>query len=189
MKVYTAVMTDTNGRIFIADRNTHPEICDVIKKQKELGYKMDKPIVVSEVTNEYEILKSLRFKNVCLNTIDAGCIWGILSDWDTLNRITKKERGLDVKYLGNYRTYDDDNVYSVFHTPLGENYFIIMNEDNKNKDKIFFDNAFEEAIYCMIIDNGYCEALAMDKMTPDQKERFSKIKDVYLEEKLKDCKF
>ena len=48
---------------------------------------------------------------------------------------------------------------------------------------------FENAIYCMINNDGLCEALYCNLLTADQKERFNKIKEIYLEECLKDCDF
>lgn len=67
-------------------------------------------------------------EKICLNTIDAGCIWGVMSDWVTLNRITKSNGNLTVEYIGNYLTYDCGDVYAVFHT-RNENYFIIIDKE------------------------------------------------------------
>lgn len=51
----------------------------------------------------------------CINTIDAGSIWGKRSEWAEVNKIAKGGKG-PVEYLGNFLTYDDDHVYAVFHT-------------------------------------------------------------------------
>ena len=48
---------------------------------------------------------------------------------------------------------------------------------------------FEKAILCMLNGDGYGEALCTDRMTPDQKDRFNRIKAIYLEECLKECEF
>ncbi len=63
MKVYTAVMTNDEGHFIIADRYTHSEICNVITNYKQKGFKMAKPIIVTKVTNEYEILLKERDMN------------------------------------------------------------------------------------------------------------------------------
>ena len=48
---------------------------------------------------------------------------------------------------------------------------------------------FGMAIYYMILDDGYGEAIYKQDLTNEQRERFEKIKEIYLEECLKDCKF
>ena len=48
---------------------------------------------------------------------------------------------------------------------------------------------FEMAIKCMLEGDGACEALYLNTLTDDQRERFEKIKEIYLEECLKDCDF
>lgn len=55
MKVYTVVMARENKRI-IADRYTHKDICDVIRENKRKGFKKVGSIILTEVTNEYEVL-------------------------------------------------------------------------------------------------------------------------------------
>lgn len=63
MEVYTVVMSNDEGHFIIADRYTHSEICDVINTYKQKGFKKDKPIIVTKVTNEYEILLKERVMN------------------------------------------------------------------------------------------------------------------------------
>jgi hypothetical protein len=48
---------------------------------------------------------------------------------------------------------------------------------------------FELAVQCMVTGDDLGEALCLNSLTAEQKERFSKIKDIYLEECLKDCPF
>lgn len=48
---------------------------------------------------------------------------------------------------------------------------------------------FEMAVKCMLEGDGLCEALCLNTLTDDQRERFEKIKGIYLEECLKDCEF
>lgn len=48
---------------------------------------------------------------------------------------------------------------------------------------------FDNAIYSMITDNGWEEAYTKQFLTNEQRERFEKIKAIYLEECLKDCNF
>lgn len=48
---------------------------------------------------------------------------------------------------------------------------------------------FEMAISCMVNDDGLGEALYLNSLSNEQKDRFNKIKEIYLEECLKDCKF
>ena len=48
---------------------------------------------------------------------------------------------------------------------------------------------FNCAITAMLDDDGMIEALYYDLLTSDQKQRFDKIKAIYLEECLKDCNF
>ena len=48
---------------------------------------------------------------------------------------------------------------------------------------------FNQALICMMNDDGLGEALCMNSLTADQRERFDKIKSIYLEECLKDCGF
>ena len=50
-------------------------------------------------------------------------------------------------------------------------------------------NDFELAILAMIEEDGFSEAYHIDQLTAEQKERFNKIKSVFLEECLKDCPF
>lgn len=69
----------------------------------------------------------MKKEQICLNTIDVGCIWGVMSDWVELNKMTKRNHNLTVEYIGNYITYDSDAVYAVFHT-RSENYFIIIDK-------------------------------------------------------------
>lgn len=59
--------------------------------------------------------------DVCLNTIDKGCIWGVYSDWLSVSNLAKS--GTTVEYLGNFRTWDSDSVFVVFHTDT-TNYII-----------------------------------------------------------------
>lgn len=49
----------------------------------------------------------------CINTTE-GCIWGKMSDFAEINKVAKSK--VTVRYLGNYITWKDDNVYAVFHT-------------------------------------------------------------------------
>jgi hypothetical protein len=63
----------------------------------------------------------MRKNDVCINTTDAGSIWGNWSDWAEVNKVAKS--GVEVKFLGNYMTWDDDNVYAVFCTEES-NYFV-----------------------------------------------------------------
>lgn len=49
----------------------------------------------------------------CINTLE-GCVWGKESDFAEVNRVAKKEG--DVKYLGNFMSYETSSVYAVFHT-------------------------------------------------------------------------
>ncbi len=58
-----------------------------------------------------------------------------------------------------------------------------------SKEMIEKMDNFQIAILAMIDDNGYLEALCCDKMSSDQRDRFSKIKSVYLDECLKDIGF
>lgn len=46
--------------------------------------------------------------------MDAGSIWGKMSDWPEVNQVAKNN--VKVEYLGNYMTWEDNNVYAVFHT-------------------------------------------------------------------------
>ena len=48
---------------------------------------------------------------------------------------------------------------------------------------------FERAIYCLIREDGLGEALAVQSMTNEQKESFEKIKEIFLEQTLKDGGF
>ena len=48
---------------------------------------------------------------------------------------------------------------------------------------------FDRAVLCMLEDDGFGEALFFDMLTADQKDRFNKIKSIYLDECLKDCDF
>ena len=48
---------------------------------------------------------------------------------------------------------------------------------------------FDEALRCMMDGDGLGEALCVGLLTADQRERFEKIKEIYLEECLKDCDF
>lgn len=48
---------------------------------------------------------------------------------------------------------------------------------------------FDRAISCMIDGDGLGEALYLNLLTNEQRERFDKIKSIYLEEQLKDCDF
>lgn len=66
-------------------------------------------------------------ERICLNTVDVGCIWGVMSDWAKINQLTKKNKNLTVEYIGNYLTYESDVVYAVFHTRC-ENYFIVIDQ-------------------------------------------------------------
>ena len=50
-------------------------------------------------------------------------------------------------------------------------------------------NNFDKAIYCLITDDGYGEAMCKGELTNEQRKRFEKIKAIYLEECLKDCNF
>ena len=50
-------------------------------------------------------------------------------------------------------------------------------------------NDFDRAIICLIDGDGLSEALCMNFLTGEQRERFDKIKSIYLEECLKDCDF
>ena len=50
-------------------------------------------------------------------------------------------------------------------------------------------NDFELAILAMIEEDGFSEAYHMNRLTTEQKDRFNKIKEVFLEEQLKDCPF
>lgn len=63
----------------------------------------------------------MRKNDFCINTTDAGSIWGKMSDWAEVNKVAKSN--VTVEYLGNYMTWDDDNVYAVFHTEE-VNYFV-----------------------------------------------------------------
>lgn len=48
---------------------------------------------------------------------------------------------------------------------------------------------FEYAVMSLLEGDGLGEALFVQELTSDQKERFNKIKGIYLEECLKDCPF
>ena len=56
----------------------------------------------------------MRKNDFCINTMDAGSIWGKMSDWPEVNQVAKNN--VKVEYLGNYMTWEDNNVYAVFHT-------------------------------------------------------------------------
>lgn len=51
------------------------------------------------------------------------------------------------------------------------------------------DNNFSYALLAMLEDDGLSEALYLNELTTEQKERFNKIKEIYLQECLKDCNF
>ena len=51
------------------------------------------------------------------------------------------------------------------------------------------DNNFNYALLALLEDDGLSEAIYLSKLTTEQKERYNKIKEIYLEECLKDCKF
>lgn len=57
----------------------------------------------------------------------------------------------------------------------------------KMGNKHFSD--FDRAVLCMLEDDGFGEAMFFDLLTADQKDRFNKIKSIYLDECLKDCDF
>lgn len=63
-----------------------------------------------------------RNNDICLNTIDVGCIWGKMSDFAEVNRVAKSN--ISVQYIGNYMTWDN-NVYAVFHTDK-INYIVLL---------------------------------------------------------------
>ena len=46
----------------------------------------------------------MKENEICLNTLDRGCIWGVMCDWGKLNQIAKKNNNLTVEYIGNYWT-------------------------------------------------------------------------------------
>lgn len=50
-------------------------------------------------------------------------------------------------------------------------------------------NDFELAVLAMLEEDGWTEAYHLDRLTPEQKDRFNQIKGIFLEEQLKDCKF
>lgn len=50
-------------------------------------------------------------------------------------------------------------------------------------------HSFEYAVMSLLEGDGLGEALFVTELTAEQKERFDKIKDIYLKECLKDCPF
>lgn len=48
---------------------------------------------------------------------------------------------------------------------------------------------FENAIVCMINEDGLGEALYLNELDNEQRERFGKIKEIFLAECLRDCEF
>lgn len=51
------------------------------------------------------------------------------------------------------------------------------------------ENWLEIGKYNLIMGNGFAEAYAYDKMTPEEKKQFDEYKKKYLEDALKDCTF
>ena len=50
-------------------------------------------------------------------------------------------------------------------------------------------HSFEYAVMSLLEGDGLGEALFVQDLTNEQKERFNKIKEIYLQECLKDCPF
>lgn len=68
----------------------------------------------------------MKREEICLNTLD-GCIWGYITSWVVVSRIARINHNVTVEYIGNYITFDSDDVYAVFHI-RNTNYFVKIEE-------------------------------------------------------------
>lgn len=62
----------------------------------------------------------MRENTFCVNTWDAGCIWGKLVDWVEINKIARSNANgrfvSDLRYCGNHLDYSTNKAYAVFYT-------------------------------------------------------------------------